>query len=323
VNRTQKHRRGFDTACAKYKQMHPAHSPGFPEDSLLSSSTQMTSVVDLYSARLTAAKTTRALRAFEKDLRREVAALSRLRRKALVVLGYPEKTRVDLETALRQVADSTRDVQHDHLRAAFHDRSFTALVLPPRELWPADIVVPNGLLVLPVKVDVMWRANPEDWSPSSTDFASVRLQNTQDIDNRLVAAGRCPPYLWTRHAEESVKATGPVAQWTQDTLLAHIDLWNPDTETYQLRLGNEPEDTGSDAGSDTEGDTGEEDEDEEPWRRECVTMTLVCASDERLLSTVWPSELRKTWVMCVVAAAQGCAMLHSVLDRRPCRRRHV
>jgi hypothetical protein len=61
----------------------------------------MTSVVDLYSVRLAAAKTTRAVGTFEKDLRREVAALSRLRKKALVVLGYPEKTRVDLETALR------------------------------------------------------------------------------------------------------------------------------------------------------------------------------------------------------------------------------
>ncbi len=107
------------------------------------------------TVRLAAAKTTRALRTFEKDLRREVAALSRLRKKALVVLGYPEKTRVDLETALRQVANSTRDVQPVHLSAAFHDRSFTALVLSPRQLWPADVVVPNGLLVLPLKVDVM------------------------------------------------------------------------------------------------------------------------------------------------------------------------
>jgi hypothetical protein len=131
--------------------------------------------------------------------------------------------------------------------------------------------------------------------------------------------------------EESVKATGPVAQWTRDTLLAHIDLWNPDTETYQLQLGNEPEDTGSDAGSDTGSDAGSDTgsdtegdtEEESSWRRESVPMTLVCASDERLLSTVWPSELRKTWVMCVVTAAQGCAMLHSVLDTRACRRRRV
>jgi hypothetical protein len=119
-----------------------------------------------------------------------------------------------------------------------------------------------------------------------------------------------------------VKATGPVDQWTQDILLAHIDLWNPDTETYQLQLGNEREDTGSDAGSDTGSDT-EGDTEEETWRRESVPMTLVCASDERLLSTVWPSELRKTWFMCVVTAAQGCAMLHSVLDTRACRRRRV
>jgi len=174
----------------------------------------------------------------------------------------------DLQMELDKIAEeSSRSVWWPNPR-------FTGLILPPRVFWPAGVLVPDGVLVIPVKVTVTWR----DGSDADFELHAGWLYGSQR--RQFVENARKQLYVNTLHSR--------VHKWIQQTVGEHLDLLSDLTDEEV-------------ADGDGEGD---DDNVASYLQRREVSMVVVCASDDHMTYLQHASQLRMAWIKAVVLHAQ-------------------